>query len=33
MELMQLKNPIGTKLDLWGKKRELVGIVDNVLMG
>lgn len=33
MDLMQLKNPIGTKLDLWGKKRELVGIVDNVLMG
>lgn len=33
MDLMQLKNPIGTKLDLWGKKRELIGIVDNVLMG
>ncbi|HLZ17060.1 MAG TPA: FtsX-like permease family protein, partial [Cyclobacteriaceae bacterium] len=33
MDLMQLKNPLGTKLDLWGKKRELVGIVDNVLMG
>ncbi|MGC4023352.1 MAG: ABC transporter permease [Cyclobacteriaceae bacterium] len=33
LDLMQLKNPIGTKLDLWGKKRELIGIVDNVLMG
>jgi putative ABC transport system permease protein len=33
MDLMQLKNPLGEKLDLWGKKRELIGIVDNVLMG
>jgi ABC-type antimicrobial peptide transport system permease subunit len=33
MDLMQLKNPMGERLDLWGKKRELIGIVDNVLMG
>ena len=33
MDLMQLKNPIGEQLDLWGKKRVLIGIVDNVLMG
>ncbi len=33
IELMQLKNPMGEKLDLWGRKRELIGIVDNVLMG
>lgn len=33
IDIMQLKDPIGTKLDLWGKKRELIGIVDNVLMG
>jgi hypothetical protein len=33
MDLMQLKNPLGEKLDLWGRKRELIGIVDNVLMG
>lgn len=33
MDLMQLKNPIGEKLDLWEKKRELIGIVDDVLMG
>ena len=30
---MNLKNPIGERLDLWEKKRELIGIVDNVLMG
>lgn len=33
MDLMQLKNPLGTKLDFWDKKYELVGIVDNVVMG
>jgi ABC-type antimicrobial peptide transport system permease subunit len=33
MDIMQLKDPIGTKLDLWEKKMELIGIVDNVLMG
>jgi putative ABC transport system permease protein len=33
LDLMQLKNPLGTQLDLWGKKKELIGIVDNVLMG
>lgn len=33
LDLMGLKDPIGTKLDLWGGKRELIGIVDNVLMG
>jgi ABC-type antimicrobial peptide transport system permease subunit len=33
MDLMHLKDPIGTKLDLWGKKLELIGVVDNVLMG
>lgn len=33
LDLMQLKEPIGTQLDLWGNKRELVGVVDNVLMG
>ncbi|CAN5459224.1 ABC transporter permease [soil metagenome] len=33
MDLMNLKNPIGERLDLWEKKRELIGIVDNVLMG
>jgi ABC-type antimicrobial peptide transport system permease subunit len=30
---MNLKDPIGTQLDLWGGKRELIGVVDNVLMG
>ena len=33
LDLMGLNDPIGTKLDLWGGKRELIGIVDNVLMG
>jgi putative ABC transport system permease protein len=33
MDVMQLKDPIGQKLDLWGGKKELIGIVDNVLMG
>ena len=32
MDLMQLKNPIGEQLDLWGKKRTLIGIASNVLM-
>ncbi len=33
LDLMSLKNPIGTELDLWGNKRTLVGVLDNVLMG
>jgi ABC-type antimicrobial peptide transport system permease subunit len=32
MEVMQLEDPIGTELDLWGEKRTLIGIVDDVLM-
>jgi ABC-type antimicrobial peptide transport system permease subunit len=30
---MGLKDPIGQQLDLWGGKRELIGVVDNTLMG
>ena len=33
LQLMNLKDPIGTELDLWGKKRKLIGVVDDVLMG
>jgi len=33
LDLMGLKDPIGTQLDLWGGKRELIGVVDNTLMG
>ncbi len=33
LDLMNLKDPIGTQLDLWGGKRTLIGVVDNVLMG
>ncbi|HNT49849.1 MAG TPA: FtsX-like permease family protein, partial [Cyclobacteriaceae bacterium] len=27
------ENVIGTELDLWGQKRKLIGVVDDVLMG
>lgn len=34
LELMDLEEPIlGTQLDLWGNKRELIGVMDDVLMG
>jgi putative ABC transport system permease protein len=33
LDIMGLKDPIGTKVDLWGGKREIVGVIDNVLMG
>ncbi len=33
IKVMGLKDPIGTELDLWGKKRKLIGIYDDVLMG
>ena len=33
LELMDLDDPIGTELDLWGQKRTLIGVVDNVIMG
>ncbi|WPP48663.1 ABC transporter permease [Catalinimonas niigatensis] len=33
LDLMNLEDPIGTELDLWGDKRTLIGIVDNVMMG
>jgi predicted permease len=33
MDIMQLEDPLGTQLDLWGGKRTLIGIVNNVLMG
>ena len=33
LDLMHLKEPIGTELDLWGSKKKLIGVVDNVLMG
>ena len=32
MDIMKLEDPIGTELDLWGAKRKLIGIVDNILM-
>lgn len=33
LDLMGLEDPIGTSLDLWGDKRNLIGVVDNVIMG
>jgi len=33
LNLMNLTDPIGTELDLWGGKRKLIGVVDDVLMG
>ncbi|HEU5291000.1 MAG TPA: ABC transporter permease [Cyclobacteriaceae bacterium] len=33
LDLMNLKEPIGTELPLWGGKRKLIGIVENALMG
>ncbi|HYC84131.1 MAG TPA: ABC transporter permease, partial [Chryseosolibacter sp.] len=33
LEVMGLKDPIGTELDLWGQKRKLIGVTENVLMG
>lgn len=33
LDIMNLEDPIGTNLDLWGQKRRLIGVVENVLMG
>ncbi len=33
LDLMGLEDPIGTSLDLWGSKRKLIGVIDNVIMG
>lgn len=33
LDLMGLKEPLGTELPLWGGKRKLIGILDDVLMG
>jgi putative ABC transport system permease protein len=33
IKIMGLEDPIGTELDLWGKKRKLIGVYDDVLMG
>ncbi|HLT72606.1 MAG TPA: ABC transporter permease [Cyclobacteriaceae bacterium] len=33
IDVMGLEDPIGTELELWGEKRTLIGVCDNVLMG
>ncbi|MGB3464193.1 MAG: ABC transporter permease, partial [Cyclobacteriaceae bacterium] len=32
MEVMKLKAPIGTQFNLWGRKKHLIGVIDNVVM-
>ncbi len=33
LDMMGLEDPIGQKLSLWGGQKELIGVVDNTLMG
>lgn len=33
LDLMNLEDPLGANLDLWGSKRRLIGVVENSLMG
>jgi ABC-type antimicrobial peptide transport system permease subunit len=33
LKVMGLEDPIGTQLDLWGEKRTLIGVIDDILMG
>ncbi len=34
LDLMDIEgDPIGTQLDLWGEKRSLIGVIDNIMMG
>ena len=34
LDIMKLEgDPIGTPLSLWGSKRNLIGVIDNILMG
>jgi putative ABC transport system permease protein len=33
IDLMGLKDPIGATVEIWESKRQIVGVVDNVLMG
>lgn len=33
LDVMGLKDPVGTVVNLWGGKRQIIGVVDNVLMG
>ncbi|MEI9922003.1 MAG: ABC transporter permease [Bacteroidota bacterium] len=33
LDLMGLKDPIGTQVTLWDSKRTIVGVIDNALMG
>jgi hypothetical protein len=33
LDVMGLKDPIGETVELWGSKRQIIGVMDNVLMG
>jgi ABC-type antimicrobial peptide transport system permease subunit len=33
LDLMELEDPLNTKLGLWGDKRQLIGVIDNTIMG
>lgn len=33
LDVMGLEDPIGETVDLWGSKRQIIGITENVLMG
>lgn len=33
LDVMGLNDPIGATVNLWGNKRQIIGVVDNVLMG
>lgn len=33
LDIMQLEDPIGTKLKVWDRSFELIGVVDNLLIG
>lgn len=33
LDLMNLDNPVGQNMELWGDDRRLIGVLDNVLMG
>jgi putative ABC transport system permease protein len=33
LDVMGLKDPVGATVEVWGNKRQIIGVADNVLMG
>lgn len=33
LDIMGLEDPVGTTVEVWGNKRHIIGVADNVLMG